>query len=99
MGQNALLHLGGGAAITGQGSIRKEGEHIGNGIISAAAQGEELCTDEPGQVGGVDALCLAGFAVKQHLLQGGQGHGVMAGDYGQDFACSADPAKEKKLAS
>jgi len=99
MSENALLHLGGGSAVMGQGSIRKEGEHIGHGIIPAAAQREELCTDEPGQVGGIEALHLVGFAVKQHLLQGGQGHGVMAGDYGQDLACSADPAKEKKLAS
>lgn len=99
MRKNVLLHLGGGAAVMGQGWIRKEGEHIGNRIIPAAAQGEELRTDEPGQVSGIEALHLAGFAVKQHLLQGRQGHGVMAGDYGQDLACSADPAKEKKLAS
>lgn len=99
MEKNVLLYLGGGSAVMGQGSIRKEGEHIGHGIIPAAAQSEELCTDEPGQVGGIGALHLAGFAVKQYLLQGRQGHGVMAGDHGQDLACSADPAKEKKLAS
>lgn len=98
-GQYALLNLSGCAAVTGQGWIREERHDVGHGVIMSAAQGEELRPDQPGQMCCVHILRLKCPVVEKYLLQGRQGKVVLAGDCGQDFACSADPAKEKKLVS
>lgn len=79
--------------------IWKEGENIRHGIITSAAQGEQLRPQEPQKVCGIGVLSLLIAAVQEQLLQRGQIQGMQAGYCRQDLSCAADPAEVKKVSS
>lgn len=72
----------------------------GNGVVAAAAQGEQLQPDQPQQVQRV-ILAGTGFAAmeQQRLQQTGRQRKRYAGDFAEDLPRGAVPADSKKAAS
>lgn len=80
---------------------RKKGfRRGGNGVVAAAAQGEQLQADQPQQV---QCVILAGThfpaVEQQHFQQAGRQRACQAGDFAEDLARGAVPADAKKAAS